>query len=466
VYTTAQLRGAIPERIDRLPMSREIWRIMFMAGIAWLIESYDIGIIGNILPSLEKQYSLSSAMVGALAVASTLGIVAAVIPSGWLADRIGRKRILVIGTAWYAAFSLLCGLSPNIPVLLVLRFVAGLGMGAVFPIPYALAAELISQRFRGAMAAVLDSFLSFGYFLAPVLALTLIPQLPVDQGWRVLFFIGGLPLLYVPVLLKWMPESPRWLQSRGQAEQADRIVSQLETVIERRMGRTLPEPQISATVNTIKPKLSLASIFKPAYRKRTLMMWISFACILFIFYAIQTYTPTVLIKQGYGFGSSFLLTSIIVVASIPGKYAAAYAVERFGRKSTLISFTLIAAISAIVFGFAQTAAVALIAGCIMSFFGIGVDPVIKIYGAEQYPTSIRETGISFFEAVGRLFGGALAPYIMALTLASVGIPGSYMFVAILAVIGVLAVALLGTETKGRSIEEASDGSPTIQERVA
>ncbi len=414
MYTTAQIQGAIPERIDRLPMSREIWRIMLLAGVAWLIESYDIGIIGNILPSLEKQYSLSSAMVGALAVASTLGIVVAVIPAGWLADRIGRKRILVVGTAWYAVFSLLCGLVPNIPVLLVLRFIAGLGMGAVFPIPYALAAELISQRFRGAMAAVLDSFLSFGYFLAPVLALTLIPQLPADQGWRVLFFVGGLPLLYVPVLLKWMPESPRWLQSRGQVEQADRIVSRLETVIERHTGRSLPEPQISATVNTIKQKLSPASIFKHEYRKRTLMMWVSFACILFIFYAIQTYTPTVLIKQGYGFGGSFLLTSI----------------------------------------------------SIMSFFGIGVDPVIKIYGAEQYPTSIRETGISFFEAVGRLFGGALAPYIMALTLASVGIPGSYVFVAILAVIGVLAVALLGTETKGRSIEEVSEGVAMVREKVA
>jgi putative MFS transporter len=95
-------------------------------------------------------------------------------------------------------------------------------------------------------------------------------------------------------------------------------------------------------------------------------------------------------------------------------------------------------------------------GIILAFFGIGVDPVIKIYGAEQYPTRIRETGIGLFEGVGRFFGGALAPFIMAFLLAGSGVPGSYLFVALLALVGIGAVALLGTETKGRTIEHASE----------
>ncbi|QBD78184.1 MFS transporter [Ktedonosporobacter rubrisoli] len=460
MYTAAQFQHAIPERIDRLPLSRELWRIMFLAGIAWLIESYDIGIIGNILPSLEKQYQLNSFDIGIIATASTLGIVAAVVPAGWLADQIGRKRMLVIGTAFYATFSLLCGFAPNIPSLIALRFIAGLGMGAVFPIPYAIAAELTSRRFRGAMTAILDSFLSFGYFLAPLLAFVLIPQLPEDLSWRIMFYIGGLPLLYVPILIKWMPESPRWLQTRGRTGEADRIVSSLEAVIERRTGSPLPQPQIEIAASTAVQKTAPTLIFQGTYRKRTFMMWTAFACILFIFYAIQTYTPSVLLKQGYGVGNAFLLTTIIVVASIPGKYFAAYAVERFGRKFTLISFTLIAALSAILFGFAQNAAIALFCGCVLSFFGIGVDPVVKIYGAEQYPTSIRETGISFFEGVGRLFGGVLAPFIMAFLLTGVGVSGSYIFVAVIAALGVLVITLFGTETKGESLEKAASASST------
>jgi putative MFS transporter len=451
---TLQKEYTIHERIDRLPLTRELTFIMLMAGCAWLIESYDIGIMGNVIPLLQKQFHLTATLTGLLVAASTLGIVVAVIPAGWLADRFGRKKILIVGTAWYAIFSLLCGFSSNITTLLVLRFISGLGMGAVFPIPYALATEFMPHNRRGAMVGILDSFLSVGYFLAPLIALALISLMPASLTWRYLFYIGGLPILYIPVIWKWMPESPRWLQSQGRASEADSIVRRIESYAERRIGHTLPVPPSEMDTPRVSTVHPLATIFRRDYLRRTLMMWIAFSCILFIFYAIQTYTPTVLVKEGYGLSNAFLLTTIIVVASIPGKYCAAYAVERFGRKPTLIVFTVIAALSAIAFGFANTAALALGFGIVMSFFGIGVDPVVKVYGAEQYPTPIRETGVGSFESVGRLFGGALAPYIMAflLSLASGGIPIAYMFIAVIAIIGVLSVGFLGLETKGAKVE--------------
>ncbi|HZS77377.1 MAG TPA: MFS transporter [Ktedonobacteraceae bacterium] len=460
--TSISFNRAIAERLDRLPVSRETLRIMLLAGIAWLVESYDIGIIGNVLPSLTKQFSLNAFTVGLLAIASTLGIVVAVIPSGMIADRIGRKKMLVVGTAWYAAFSFLCGLATTPAMLIALRFISGLGMGAIFPIPYAMAAEYMPRHFRGAMTSILDSFLSLGYFIAPLAAFALIPQVSGDMGWRYLFFLGGLPLLYVPVLMRWMPESARWLQATGHEREADSIVQRIERRIEQRTGRPLPQPQIEASERVVSEKSSVRAVFSKGYLKRTIMMWISFSCILFMFYAIQTYTPTVLLKEGNTLGTSFLLTSIIVLASIPGKYAAAYALERFGRKFTLIWFAAIAAISAVIFGLVHDPVLAVAFGVIMSFFGIGVDPAIKIYGAEQYPTRMRETGIGFFEGVGRFFGGALAPFIMSFILTYSGIAGSYVFVAILAVGGLAAVALLGSETRGQAIEQVSE----IQERAA
>ncbi len=457
MYTAAQLKRAIPERIDRLPASRELWRILLLAGIAWLIKSYDIGIMGNALPSLATQYHLSSFLTGTLTTISTVGLVIAIIPAGRLADRIGRKQVLILGTGWYALFTLLCGFAPNITLLIILRFISGLGMGAVFPIPYAMASELTSRHIRGAMAAFLDSFLSFGYFLSPLLALLLIPHVGVDTGWRILFYIGGIPLLFVPILYKWFPESPRWLQIKGRDDEADRIVSALENAVERRSGKPLPELVLEDTSlsEQLEKNVSHAR-FRREYVRRTAMMCVIFACIFIIFYAVQTYTPTVLIKQGYGVGNAFLLTTIIVLASIPGKYAAGYAVEHWGRKPTLIWFSTIAAISAVIFGFAPNAVIAIIFGCFMSFFGIGVDPVVKIYGAEQYPTRIRETGVSIFEGVGRLFSGVLAPYIMAYMLASFNVAGSYIFIAVVAMIGVAVVVVLGTETRGEALEKVSN----------
>lgn len=453
VVTPGIQRQNIAARIDRLPLSREIWSILFLAGLSWLLESYDIGIIGTILPTITKQFHLDTFTVGWLATASTLGIVVAILPAGWLTDRIGRKRMLALGTAWYAFFSLLCAFIPNIPLLLLLRFVAGFGMGAIFPIPYAMAAEFTPGHKRGLMTGILDSFLSVGYFAAPLLGFLANSWFTSDQSWRFLFLLGGLPLLYVPALLKWMPESPRWLQIRGRNSEADGIVHHLETSIEQRLQKPLPMPQSSALASSEESTSPFAFLRRP-YLKRTLMMWVAFACILFIFYAIQTYTPTVLIKQGYGLNDAFLYTSFIVIASIPGKYAVAYALERWGRKKTLIVFTLIAAVSAIGFGFSHTVLLSLAFGALMSFFGIGIDPGIKIYGAEQYPTSIRALGISGFECVGRLFGGALAPFLMAFIIAGGGITGSYIFLAAVALVGVLAIAFLGHETRGKTLEQA------------
>jgi len=438
---------------------------MLLAGVAWLVESYDVGVIGSVLPSLQKEFHLGAFSVGLLAIASTLGIVISVIPAGWMADTIGRKKILIIGTAWYSVFSLLCGFAPTPTALVLLRFASGLGMGAIFPIPYAMAAELTPRHFRGAMTAVLDSFLSVGYFAAPLIAFAVIPSMSQDMGWRVLFYVGAFPLVYVPVLLKWMPESPRWLEVKGHISEADAIVSRLEHDIERRTGEQLPPPQIAdleaksgtgdlndGANKSIRQKGRYIQIFHRPFLKRTVMMWIAFSCVLFIFYAIQTYTPTVLIQKGYGNATAFLLTTIIVIASIPGKYAAAFAVERFGRKATLVCFTGVAALAAVLFGLSHNPMLSLACGIVLAFFGIGVDPIIKIYGAEQYPTRIRETGIGLFEGVGRFFGGALAPFIMALILASGSVLVSYLFVALVALVGIGTVAVLGTETKGRTID--------------
>lgn len=438
-----------------MPMTREFWRVLLLAGVAWLIESYDIGIVGNVLPSLQRQYSLDAFMVGLLATASTLGIVVAVAPAGHLADRFGRKKLLIVGTAWYAVASLISGFMPSPAAIVALRFVGGLGMGMVFPIPYGIAAELTPGRFRGAATSMLDAFLSVGYLAASLTAFFIIPQLPVDTGWRWLFLAGALPVLYVPALLKWMPESPRWLETQGRGVEADQIVRSFETAVERRQGSQLPAVESAPRRRQRGGDVSPRRIFQGEYRRRTLMMWVAFSCILFMFYSVQTYMPTVLLKDGHGLQGAFLISSLIIGVSILGKALSAWTVERFGRKPTIIIFGLVSAASAVLFGLFHLAALGIPLAMLLSFFGIGVDPVVKIYGAEQYPTRLRETGIGMVEGVGRLFGGVLAPFIMAFILAASGVSGSYIFVGVVATVGVLAVAIFGQETKGRTIEAVS-----------
>ena len=158
------------ERLDRLPPSRWMAGIMGVLFLGWLVESYDIGLIGSVLPSLSHLYHLGTGEKSLVATASTIGIVVGIIPAGWLSDRYGRKRVLVAGTFAYAVVTFVTGLVGSIDAIIGLRMVAGLAMGAVFPIPYTYGSELLSAAIRGRFTGVADSFLSVGYFVSPLLA--------------------------------------------------------------------------------------------------------------------------------------------------------------------------------------------------------------------------------------------------------------------------------------------------------
>ncbi len=446
-------------------MSRELWRVLLLAGVAWLIESYDIGIIGNILPSLQRQFKMDATTVGFIATASTIGIVLSIAPAGYFADRFGRKKLLIVGTAWYALCSLVAGLAQSPGEIIALRFVGGLGMGMVFPIPYALAAEFMPRHFRGAAAGLLDAFLSGGYLLASGVAYLTITHLVGDAGWRWPFLVGGLALVFVPALAIWLPESPRWLETQGRSSEAERIVRRIEAAVERRLGKPLPQPAATHRPRRgLEPrrgpeKGSPLQLVRGEYRTRTLMMWIAFSGLIFIFYAVQTYMPTVLVNDGQALGSALLITALVIGVSIFGKFADAWAVEKIGRKRVIVLFGGVSALAAAVFGLVHHyhfLALAIPLGMVMSFFGIGVDPAIKIYGAEQYPTRFRETGIGFTEGVGRLIGGVVGPFILSFFVVSGGASGSFFFVGVVALIGVLAVVFLGRETRGKTLELAAE----------
>ncbi len=453
--TPANVRSA--ERLDRLPTSPWLAWIMALLFLGWLVESYDIGLIGNVLPSLSAIYHLSAGEKSLLATASTIGIVVGILPAGYLADRFGRKRVFLAGILVYSVLTFVTGLVSGAVAVFVLRLLAGLGMGAVFPIPYALGSEFVPARIRGRFTGLADSFLSWGYFLAPLLAIWLIPT-TTSNGWRTMFFLGGVPVLYFFAVWKWVPESPRWHEIKGHADKAEAILADIERRVEQATG---PLPPLGPQLPVIhsEGRVPLRTLFSRTYSRRTAMLWTVFGGSFFIFYAIQVYMPTVVHKLGYTITSTFILTSIIVGVSIPGKFFEAWVVERWGRKPVIVSFTLIAAIASFLFGFlggkVGGVAVILFFACVMSFFGISVDPAVKVYTAESYPTRVRATGTNATEGFGRIISGIVGPAIIPFLLAASGVPAAYSLVGAVALVAVLAIVVLGGETKGQALEEIS-----------
>ncbi|MHB1711452.1 MAG: MFS transporter, partial [Acidimicrobiales bacterium] len=306
--TTRALSAA---RLDRLPVSRWLLRTMIILFLGWLVESYDIGLIGNVLPSLTKIYHLGSGEKSLIATASTIGIVLGIIPAGYLADRFGRKRVFITGIVVYGTVTVVTGFATSPTEIVVLRLLAGLGMGAVFPMPYVLASEFCPASLRGRFTGMADSFLSVGYFLAPLIAIWVIPN-TTSSGWRTMFFIGGIPLIYTLVIWKLLPESPRWLESKGYHGRASDTLDKIEAAVVRSTGATLAEPKDVTVTAEAAGRVPLRTLLGKQYLRRSLMLWITFGGTFFIFYAIQIYMPTVVTKLGYSLTSAFVFTSIIV----------------------------------------------------------------------------------------------------------------------------------------------------------
>ncbi len=435
------------ERLDRLPVSRWLTRVMAVLFLGWLVESYDIGLTGSVLPSLVSTYHLSTGLKSLTSISSSAGVVIGIAPAGWLADRVGRKRIMIGGTIAYSVLTFVTGFAPGIGTLVTLRVLSGIAMGAVFPLPYAYGAELCPPAVRGRFTGIADTFLSVGYFLSPLLALWLIPD-STSSGWRTMFFLGGIPVTFAALAWKVVPESPRWAEAKGRTAEAEAVLREIEARVEAERGEPLPPPPPAPG-----PDGPLAAPPRPRIPGgRLAMLCTTFGGLFFVFYSIQTFMPTVVSKMGFTLTSAFAFTAIIVGVSIPGKLAEAFLVERWGRRPVIITFGLIAAVAALIFGFTRGAAAVLAVGCVMSFFGIGVDPAVKVYTAESFPTAVRATGTSLTEGIGRLFSGVIGPSLIPPLLDAAGVGAVYLLVGAAALVAVVTVVVFGQETKGRRLE--------------
>jgi putative MFS transporter len=437
-------RAGAAERLDRLPSSRWLTGVMAVLFLGWLVESYDIGLTGSVLPSLTSVYHLSTGMKSLTSISSSAGVVLGIVPAGWLADRIGRKRVMIGGTIAYSVLTFATGLAPGIGAVIALRVLSGIAMGAVFPLPYAYGAELCPPAIRGRFTGIADTFLSIGYFLSPILALVLIPTVS-GNGWRTMFFLGGIPIVFAVLAWKFVPESPRWSEAKGRVVEAERVLREIEARVEAERGEPLPPPLPRQQRPESAPKARIDL-------RRLAMLCTTFGGLFFVFYSIQTFMPTVVHTMGFTLTSAFAFTAVIVAVSIPGKLLEAFLVERWGRRPVIIAFGTIAAVAALIFGFTRGPAAVIVVGCVMSFFGIGVDPAIKVYTAESFPTAVRGTGTAMTEGIGRLLSGVIGPALIPLLLDVAGVGAVYVLVGGVALIAVATVALFGTETKGRRLE--------------
>ncbi|HDX9579292.1 MFS transporter [Bacillus cytotoxicus] len=388
-------------------------KLLGIAGLGWLFDAMDVGILSFIIAALQKEWHLSAGQMGWIGSINSIGMAVGALIFGILADKIGRKPVFIITLLLFSVGSGLTALSTTLTVFLILRFCIGMGLGGELPVASTLVSESVAAHERGKIVVLLESFWAGGWLIAALISYFIIPT----YGWQTAMVLSALPAFYA-LYLRWsLPDSPQFQK-----------VKQKQSVFS-----------------------NIKAVWSGEYRRATVMLWILWFCVVFSYYGMFLWLPSVLVLKGFSLIKSFQYVLIMTFAQLPGYFTAAWFIERFGRKFVLITYLLGTACSAYFFGAANSLITLMIAGMLLSFFNLGAWGALYAYTPEQYPTVIRGTGAGMAAAFGRI-GGILGPLLVGYLVATHA-SLSYIFTIFCAaiIIGVLAVLVLGQETKQREL---------------
>lgn len=393
-------------------------KLLFSAGLSWMFDAMDVGIISFIAAALAAEWSLSPQQTGLFTSINSLGMAFGAAIAGIMADKYGRKSVLLWTLLIFSVASGLSAAASSLTVLLILRFVAGFGLGGELPVASTLVSESVPAKERGRAVVLLESFWAAGWIASALISYFVIPA----YGWRTAFIIGAVPALYALYLRKSIQDPPRYLQQVAQR-----------------------------SIQKITFRERVVSVWKTEHRRTTIMLWILWFTVVFSYYGIFLWLPSVMMIKGFSLVKSFGYVLIMTLAQLPGYFTAAYFIEKFGRKFVLILYLIATAVSAAWFGSATTEGMLIASGMCLSFFNLGAWGAMYAYTPELYPTKVRSTGVGLAAAFGRV-GGIIAPFLVGVFVGrqvTIGTIFWIFFVTIL--IGAFAVMWLGTETKGKEL---------------
>ena len=458
------------ERLDRLPFNGRHRRLLGASGIGWALDAMDVGLISFVIAALAQQGGLDAQTRSWIIAAGCRGMALGASLGGLLADRIGRRAVFSLTLLVYGLATGASALVASVGALIVLRFIVGLGLGSELPVASTLVSEFAPRRIRGRVVVWLEAFWAVGWIAAAAIGYFVVAA--SDSGWRWALALGAVPALYALVVRFGLPESVRYLESRGRHDEAEAVVRDFETDGGRRecfehddAAAARPAERPAAAFETTTGAATDAStdpsrqgqpghgqpssIFAAGLARRTLALWTVWFCLNLAYYGAFTWIPSLLVEQGYSLVRSFGFTLIITLAQLPGYAMAAWLIEVLGRRATLVLFLVGSACSAIGFGLADTQSAVIIAGCCLSFFNLGAWGTLYAIGPELYPTSLRGTGTGLAAGVGRI-ASILAPLLVPVLFAAGGMPVVFgVFSAAFALAAAAGLAL--PEMKGRLI---------------
>lgn len=436
----------IEEALAGAGTGRFQYRLLGIFGLVWAADAMQVLAVGFTAASLAGGFGMSVPAVLQSGTVFFLGMLVGAALFGRLADRIGRRRVLLLTVALDAVVGLASAFSPSFAVFAACRFVVGLAVGGILPVDYALMAEFLPAKSRGRWLVALEGFWAVGTVAIALIAWGLKVGEVADL-WRWVVGLIALPAFAGFALRLGIPESPRFLLQQGRVAEAELIVNRVRIA---NGAAPLANGTLSPELRSdIAARGASASLLSPALRQRTLAIMAVWFLVSVAYYGVFLWIPAKLAGQGFGFVRGYDFLVLLAIVQLPGYALAAYGVERWGRKATLAGFALLSAIGCFLFTLAASPGLIGFSLCLMSFALLGTWGALYAFTPELYPTASRATGMGMAGAMARL-GGLLAPSAVALVVTDSMTLAVGIFAGLL-VLAALATLAVGVETRKAAV---------------
>lgn len=435
------LPASVEQGLQAAGVGKFQYRLFVIFGLVWLADAMQVLSIGFSAPTIAKTFGLTVPQALQTGTMFFVGMLLGAFVFGRLADRIGRRPVLMGAVVIDACFGVASAFAPDFTWLLALRLLTGIGVGGTLPVDYTMMAEFLPSARRGRWLVMLESFWAIGTICLAVLALVAVSW--GNDAWRVIFFVTGLPALVGVVLRFYVPESPMYLNRSGKSDAARLVLERVAKV----NGSSTPIPPLQPEVVERKP---MSALFSAALRRRSLSLYLAWGLISIAYYGVFVYLPVKLGSEGFGFMRGQIFLIFLALVQLPGYALSAYGVERWGRKPTLVGFLVLSAVGCMLYSLGKDPMLVVGSTLLLSFSLLGTWAALYAFTPEVYPTDLRASGMGMAGAVAR-FGGLFAPAIIAPIMAT-------HFTLALAVLsamlvgGALSIWAVDVESRNRALD--------------
>lgn len=437
------------------PVNRRRFTSLWVVAICWatvIFDGYDLVVYGAVVPSLlqYREWALTPEEAGAIGAYALVGMLIGALVAGALTDAFGRRKIILISISWFSVGMVLCALAPSPELFGLFRFVTGLGLGGVLPTAIALTIEYAPTHRRNLYNALMFS----GYVIGGVLSSALGIALISSFGWRIMFWIGALPILViVPLAYKFLPESMEFLYAKNRRDEAEEYARRFDMPMQAAVETA---ETVSGEAPAESSKLGMVTtLFSRNYVVATIVFWLASFSGLLLIYGMYTWLPQIMSEAGYALNSALVFLLLFNVGAVLGSILVSVFADRFGSKPmTAIAF-LTATIAIFLLSFKLPTAALYILATVSGAGVIGAQMLVNAWVAGHYPASSRATALGWSLGLGRL-GAVAGPIIGGLVVGSqLGLEWNFYVFAGVALLGAIVIMVIPRSPAGDSTAEKS-----------